>query len=164
MPAAFRLSCLVLLALAAAPASAQRQSADVVAWSSRVVADGPGEARLVVAATVAEGWRLYAIGSPAGRPLTLALDPLPPGVATAGALRQSRPREGYDEGLRTDYTYHEGAVRIEQPLRVTTEAAGRHRLTGTLRYAVCNDSVCLRPSATSVAATLRVRGGAADGS
>ncbi len=139
---------LVLLASAAASAQPVR-TADVVSWRVRADRAAPGgEARVVLDATIAPGWRLYAVGSPVGRPFRLELDPLPDGVA-AGALRQSEPEVGYDEGFGRDYPYFAGRARFVQPLRVSATAApGRREVTGAAHYAVCDDSICLPPTRT----------------
>ncbi len=153
-----------LLALASS-ASAQSsaigplRATDLVQWSARIVTgDDPGEARFVASATIADGWRLYAVGSPSGIPMTLAMGALPTGVAARGALRQTRPSEKYDEILKESYTYHAGAARVSQGIYVTTAARGRHRITAELRFAVCNDSVCLPPTTVPLRATLAVGG------
>lgn len=160
---------LLLLAALAAPALAQPvptggaraavRTADVVDW--RVQGDRVrpgGEARVVLTATIAPGWRLYALDSPVGRPFRLALDRLPVGVA-AGALRQSAPEEGFDEGFGEEYTYFAGEARFVQPLRVGNAAApGARTVTGTAHYAVCDDRVCLPPARTSFRVSVVVEG------
>ena len=139
-----------LFVLLALPASAQLRTADVVQWRVRADrAEAGSTARLVLDAEVRPGWRLYAMRSPVGIPLSLALDPLPAGL-TPGALRQSQPVEGYDEAFQSDYTYFSERARLVQTVRVGEGlAAGERRVTGTLRYAVCDDSVCLPPTRTT---------------
>ena len=150
---------LVLLAVAAsAPAgSAQTvqmgpavRTADVVTWRVRADRATPGaSARLVLDAQIAPGWRLYAMGSPVGIPLTLTLDPLPAGLA-AGRVAQSETRERFDPAFDADYTYFAGTARVVQQVRVApSAAAGSHSVTGTVRYAVCDDRVCLPPTRTA---------------
>ena len=139
---------LALLATAAAEAQPVR-TADVVTWRVRAERAAPGgEARVVLDATIAPGWRLYALDSPVGRPFRLELDPLPHGVR-AGALRQSEPSEGYDEAFKSDYTYFSERARFVQPLRVAASVApGERVVTGGAHYAVCDDSICLPPTRT----------------
>lgn len=141
------LTALALLA-AAVPASAQSvRSADVVSWQVRAERTAPGgEARLVLDATIAPGWRLYAADSPVGRPVAVELDRLPAGV-DALALRQGPPRRAYDPGFESEYTYYEERARFVQPLRVGAAVPrGERSVTGAVRYAVCDDSVCLAPA------------------
>lgn len=145
-----RLLPFLLLVLAALPASAQLRTSDVVSWRVRADRAVPGEtARLVLDAEIQPGWRLYAMRSPVGIPLTLALDDLPTGFALAG-VQQSVPREGFDEAFQSDYTYFSERARVIQTLRVADRSqAGERQVTGTLRYAVCDDSVCLPPTRTT---------------
>ena len=162
--AVIRLSVLFALLLASG-ASAQStpagppRAADLVSWSARIVpGEDAGEARFVAAATIAEGWRMYAAESNAGIPLTLTMGALPEGVAARGGLRQTRPSEAYDEGLGTTYTYHARSARVSQGLKVDQRASGRHRIPASVRFAVCNDSVCLPPVTVDLRATLAVGG------
>ena len=140
----------LLLVLAALPASAQLRTTDVVSWRVRADRAAPGEtARLVLDAEIQPGWRLYAMRSPVGIPLELTVDDLPAGL-TLGGLRQSTPREGFDEAFQSDYTYFSERARVIQSLRVHDRTeAGEREVTGTLRYAVCDDSVCLPPTRTT---------------
>lgn len=136
------------LALVTTAASAQTvRSADVVEWRVRAERGAPGgEARIVLDAEIGPGWRLYAADSPVGRPLAVDLDALPAGVEPL-ALRQGTPQRGYDEGFESAYTYFAERARIVRPLRIGGgAAAGEHEVTGAVRFAVCNDSVCLAPS------------------
>ncbi len=149
---------LVLLAAAASAPAASAQplsapsvrTADVVTWRVRADRATRGtSARLVLDAQIAPGWRLYALDSPVGIPLTLTLDPLPAGLA-AGRVAQSETRKRYDPAFDADYTYFAGAARVVQQVGVAPGAApGSHQVTGAVRYAVCDDRVCLPPTRTA---------------
>ena len=133
-------------------------AADVVTW--RVAAEHGargGEASVVLRAEIADGWNLYAVGSPVGRPLEVELLQAPDGVSAA-ALRQSTPREGTDPALGVPYLYFAVEARVELPLRIGRAVArGRHRVRGAVRYAVCDDSVCLAPTESRFRVPLVVR-------
>lgn len=141
---------LLLLAFAALPAAAQVRTSDLVEWRVRADRATSGvEARVVLDATIAPGWRLYALGSPVGIPLSVTVGELPGGV-TAGALRQSAPREGYDEAFESAYPYFAESGRVVQVLRVGEGVgSGTHEVSGTVRYAVCDDRICLPPTETA---------------
>lgn len=142
------LLALALLALAAPASSAQSvRSEDVVTWRVRAERAAPGAvARVVLDASIAPGWRLYAADSPVGRPVAVDLDRLPPGL-DALALRQGPPQTAYDPGFESEYTYYEGSARFVQPLRVGAGVPrGEREVAGAVRYAVCDDSVCLAPA------------------
>ena len=150
----------VLLALLAASASAQTppRAADLVAWTvATATAPRGGTSRVVLRATIAPGWRLYAMDSRVGRPLALAVDRLPDGVL-AGTAQQSRPRQGFDEAFEQAYTYFADEAEVVVPVRVSRGAApGRHAVVGAVRYAICDDTICLPPATTPFRTTLTVR-------
>ena len=140
---------LLLALLVALPASAQRTS-DIVSWRVRADrAQAGGEARVVLDATIRPGWRLYALGSPVGIPLTVTLDPLPPRVRAA-RLVQTTPVEGYDQAFERAYPYFAETGRVVQVLAVGEGAeAGSREVSGSVRYAVCDDRICLPPTETA---------------
>ncbi len=139
----------LLAVLVALPASAQRTS-DVVSWRVRADrAEAGGQARVVFDATIQPGWRLYALGSPVGIPLAVTLGTLPPGVR-AGSLAQSETRQAFDEAFGERYPYFAEAGRVVQRLAVGRAApVGTHEVTGSVRYAVCDDRICLPPVQTA---------------
>ena len=93
------------------------------------------------------GWKMYALDSGVGRPLAVALDALPDGLA-AGAPTQGPPTRAHDALFGAEASVFTGSARIEQPLRVSRRARrGPHAVTGTVRYAVCDATVCLPPAA-----------------
>ncbi|WP_412063514.1 protein-disulfide reductase DsbD domain-containing protein [Rubrivirga sp. IMCC45206] len=140
---------LFLLAfLTAAPALAQApRTEEVVSWRARAETASPGaQARVVLDATIAPGWRLYALGSTVGIPLVVSLDALPDGIR-AVRLAQSEPREGYDEAFASAYPYFAESARVVQVLGVGRRLRpGRREVSGTVRFAVCDDRICLPPA------------------
>ena len=126
----------VTWAASARPPSSAPQMTDTFGAGDRVY--------ITLSADIVEGWRVYAIDSPAGRPLVLELDSLPNGIARYGSPRETHTEIGHDPGLDADYTYHDGSARVWQGLLVQEGAeAGEHVVTGTVRYAACNDEMCL---------------------
>lgn len=130
---------------------------EVVTWTAAIrppasAAERPdtferGERAFVaLTAEILDGWRVYALDSPGGLPLTLALDPLPEGLSVEGAPGQSATARAHDPVLEEDYSYHAGRGRVWQALRIASDAPrGPAEVTGSVRYAACNDEVCLPP-------------------
>ena len=58
---------------------------------------------------VDEGWHMYALDSPAGQPLSVSLDSLPPGIDTTGTVRQSGPTQKYDPNFEADAFFYPGS-------------------------------------------------------
>ncbi len=133
--------------LVATAAAAQPRPAEVVTWTVGSVPAARGaEARVVFTARLLPGWKMYALDSGVGRPLAVTLDPLPAGL-DAGAPRQGTPARAHDDVFGAEASTFSGSARIEQPLRVSRRAArGRHTVTGNVRYAVCDATVCLPPA------------------
>ena len=152
-----RLIVLFLPALATA-ATAQPTPASIVSWTVRGEgARRGGEARVVFEARIAPGWKMYALDSPVGRPLEVALDALPPGL-TARTPRQSAPTLAHDAAFDALASTFAGTARVEQPLRLGRRAArGLAAVSGTVRYAVCDDRICLPPATAPFRTTVEVR-------
>lgn len=99
---------------------------------------------ITLSADIVDGWRVYAMDSPAGRPLTFELGALPEGVEIYGEPGRSEVEEAYDRGLEATYTYHAHQARIWQGLRINAGAQyGERVVNGTVHYAACNDELCL---------------------
>ena len=148
----------VALCASSAWAQAPMRTSDLVAWTvATEAASRGGVGRVVLRATIAPGWRLYALGSPVGRPMTLDVETLPPGVE-ASAVQQAEPRQGFDEAFGQTYPYFAGTAEVSAPLRVARGARrGRHVVAGRVSYAICDDSICLPPVTTPFRTTLVVR-------
>lgn len=128
-------------------ASAQPRPSEVVTWTvGSVPAARGGEARVVFTARLLPGWKMYALDSGVGRPLAVTLDPLPTGL-TAATPTQGTPTRAHDALFGAEASVFTGSARLEQPLRVSRRAArGQHSVTGNVRYAVCDATVCLPPA------------------
>jgi len=95
--------------------------------------------------SIEEGWKLYALDSPAGRPLAIEFDSLPPGVMLEG-VRQQQPETGYDPNFDMDVRYFMDSAAIQAGIALPDEIQEGHRtLQGQITYMVCNDDMCLPP-------------------
>lgn len=107
-------------------------------------ADGSAE-RLRFEFSIEPGWKLYAMDSPAGRPLEIAFGELPEGVAVGG-FEQSAPTEGYDPNFDAGVRYFEERAVVEARLDVAAAAeTGAHAVGGEVTFMLCNDTMCLPP-------------------
>lgn len=118
---------------------------DEVRWTTNVpeqVAAGE-HFELSLAAEIAEGWYVYALDSPAGKPLAILFDALPKGIRL-GEPEQSSPNEKFDQNFKSAVRYFENNASISIPVVVAPDAApGYYELTGKLDYQYCNDRVCI---------------------
>ncbi len=95
--------------------------------------------------SIEEGWKLYALDSPAGRPLAIEFDSLPPGVTLEG-IRQQRPETGYDPNFDEDVRYFKDSATVQAGISLSDEITEGHQtLHGQITYMVCNDDICLPP-------------------
>lgn len=149
-------SCLLLLALSSRAAQAQDflPATEYVHWSAAAepAETAPGETfDVVIAADIAEGWKMYALDSP--RPsvgVSFEWDGLPAGLTASGPIRQSTPTDAFDPWFEIDVRYFMDAARFEAPMQVREDAElGVRTITGVVRFMICNENVCLPP--TSVA-------------
>ena len=162
---------LVVPALGARPAAAQLGSLGggttpprtVVTWSARAVPER-GQARtyrVELTGAIESGWHVYGMRSRAGRPLAVDVSGLPDGFRLLGQpVEAGLTLTGHDDALDIDYPYF--AERAGVALRVAAGRGvrpGRHVVRGTVRYAACDDRICLPPRTVPFEATVTVRRG-----
>ncbi len=151
---------LVLLALLVLPARAQRAT-EIVQWRARPQPErvAPGDSLwLRLEATIAEGWKVYALDSPPPtRGVRVRLDALSADIRQVGPPHQQTPLEGYDPFFQKVVRYFLNQAALAVPLVVAPDAApGVRTLTARVEFTTCNDRVCLPPTEVPVEATVRI--------
>lgn len=127
----------------------------VVRWTAHVVEGTPGRPELRLDATVADGWKVYALDSPPPSPPLVVTPVLPPGVDAAGAaVHRTEPKTTFDPNFQATVRLFEHAVAVAVPLRGVT--AGQ-RLGADVRFTTCNDRICLPPKVVRVEAVAPAR-------
>lgn len=142
------------------PLQAQRAT-DLVQWKATVRPETVAVGDTLVfwlEATMAEGWKMYALDSPPpSRGVRLRFGTLPAGLEQAGDVRQSPPKEGYDPNFRVTVRYFEHQATIIAPLRVADAAEpGVRTVQAEVEFMICNDRVCLPPTRVPVEAAVHV--------
>lgn len=139
-----------------APASAPPPPPDsLFRWTTEAETDGDAVS-LRFDFSIDPGWKLYAMDSPAGRPLAIEFEDLPEGVEVAG-FEQAAPLEGYDPNFDATIRYFEDAAVVAARLAVTPEAApGAQPVGGSVSFMLCNDVMCLPPTTTPFEAEIDV--------
>ena len=138
----------LLLATLVKPAAAQG-ARDWVDISYSTAAQGVDTVALIADITIRDDWKMYAVGN--GFPpvsLELNVDPLPDGVAIAGAIGQSSPKQAFDKNFNKEVYYFQHEGRIWMPLVLASGAAPSDSIRGDVRYQICSDSrgLCLPPT------------------
>lgn len=153
-----RLTGLALLLLLPLAAHGQ-YSSDYVSWTLSVepATAHPGQtARATLQATIAKGWKMYALDSPAGQPLAVAFENVGKGICL-GEMKQADPAVGYDPNFQDTVRYFQDEARLWAAVNVARDAAaGPHEIQGTVTFMICTEEMCLPPTTKTLTTSLRV--------
>ena len=144
----------ILLLLFVIPGITKAQ-ADPVQWKFSAKKLTHGEYELHTIATIAAPWHLYSQHTPEGGPVpTLFSFGKNPMLALTGTVAEKgelvRKRE---EVFGIDVMYYNGRVDFVQALHLKTKV--KTRLTGMVKYMVCNDKECLAPKTVPFSVVLQ---------
>ncbi len=157
-----RVWILAALLICTAPAFGQG-ARDSVQWAVRIQPESvaPGsDFTALVTVRILPGWKMYAMDSPAGKPVTVSFDETDV-VKHAGAVMQAPPSEGYDPNFDTDVRYFSREALFRVPLRVVEGTApGSYPLQGQAVFMICNDRMCLPPTPVPLTSSIQVVGAA----
>ena len=156
---------LALLFSAFALTSVVAHAQNPVAWKAQLqpadVRAGEG-GRVVVTATIEDGWYIYAPTTPPGGP-----NPTKITLADGGALEikgkiaQPKPYVHMDEGFAMETESFKKAVSFGLPVIVKSDASGTAKATVKARFQACNSRVCLPPKTVELPIAFDVAAGAA---
>ncbi|HEX7070149.1 MAG TPA: cytochrome c biogenesis protein CcdA [Rhodothermales bacterium] len=142
----------------ALPAGAQG-ARDSVDWAMelRPAQAAPGESVVAhVTARIRPGWKMYAMDSPAGRPVNVSIEDSE-AFQSVGPTSQSEAHEGYDPNFDTVVRYFEGQAAFRILIQLASDAPmGSLPVRGTAVFMICNDRMCLPPTPVPIEANLVV--------
>ncbi len=93
---------------------------------------------------IEEGWHVYAMGSPAGRPLSVKFTKLPPFFTLKGGFQQKGEAKKYDPNFESDVLQWDKTANVDGVLEISPDApSGTHAVTAEVAYMACNDRLCL---------------------
>jgi len=116
-----------------------------VTWRASAPSDvAAGSAfELKLEAEIASGWYVYALDSPAGKPLAILFDEIPTGIRLE-APEQAGATDSYDENFKSAVRYFEDAAEITIPGVLAADLPpGTYQIEAKLDYQYCNDRVCI---------------------
>jgi thiol:disulfide interchange protein DsbD len=163
---AFRRLCLGVVVVFATglampvPGQAQdfRTAEDLVAWSATAepeTAPVGTPVTIRLQASIAEGWKMYALDSPPpSRPSSVEITDVPDGLTLQGEVLQDPPETGYDPNFDADVRYFAREASFTASLQTDAAAPGTYDVGGTATYMICNDRMCLPPTRTSFSAAV----------
>ena len=164
-----RISLIALMVSAIPVVSVRAQQVgpapDYVNWMAipSNVSVAPGDTfALSLNASIAEGWKMYAMDSP--KPswgIKFSLEDLPEGIIQAGDVSQSEPKTAFDPNFKKDMRYFLHEVALEAALEVNETAVnGAQEIAGIVAYQICSDElrVCLPPYRQAFSVEVEVSG------
>ncbi|MBC9914635.1 protein-disulfide reductase DsbD domain-containing protein [Chitinophaga varians] len=132
-------SLLTAFSYAATPTS----PAQPIKWRYAVRKTATNEAVLLMTATLADGWHLYALHNPANSPVRLTFSFLSDAsYRPEGTVEQPEPITRFEKLFGADISYFEQEVVFQQKVRLTGKTA---TVKGTIEFTVCSPRQCLPP-------------------
>ena len=129
-----------------------------VSWSltSDTAKAAPGSiVALKLTPTIDAGWHVYSLTSPQGIPMSIGFADNP-AIASFKSY-QGKPLRKFDQNLGGDIEIFEQGATFPIALELKKDApAGSLELTAQVRYAACNDTMCLPPKKKTATFTLNV--------
>ena len=158
-----RLLIALLVGVFGAPLLAHAQNP--VTWKAELqpkdLRAGEG-GRVVVSATIEDGWYIYAPTTKPGGPnptkITLADGSK---IEVKGKIAQPQPFVHMDEGFGMETESFKKGVSFGLPVILKADARGAQKVTIKARFQACNSRVCLPPKTVELPITFTVAAGAA---
>lgn len=151
---------LLILALATVT---HAQKIDPVQWVLRAKSSvAPGQQTVVeLTAKVQPGYHLYSLTTPAGGAIPTTVKFGESTLIAHVEVFQPKPERKFDANFGVDTETFEGTIPLLAKVTLGANAsAGEIPLTVSVRYQVCTEKTCIRPTTKQVATTLRVDPGA----
>ncbi len=149
---------LLFLSFLAVAAIAQDPVKLTLAVSPESVASGAKGAAKVTA-TIESPWKMYSLTQGSGGPIPTKIS-VDDTYFQAGQISGPKPKVAFDPNFGIDTEAYTGEAVFNLPFTVTAEAPdGRQELRISVKYQVCNDTLCLPPKTVKLAAPLTVTGG-----
>ncbi|MEO8713125.1 MAG: protein-disulfide reductase DsbD domain-containing protein, partial [Parafilimonas sp.] len=98
-----------------------------------------------ISATLQPGWHIYSINTPNGGPVATTFNfKKNPLVTLEGNTKENgKLNTEYDDVFGVDVKYYSETVMFAQPLKL--KSAVKTNISGTIKYMLCNDKMCLPP-------------------
>lgn len=125
--------------------SLHAQVQDPVQWKYAAVKNSDKEYTVTISAMLSSDWHIYSVYTPGGGPVPTTFsfkrNPL---VSLDGKIKESGNLETvHDEVFGIDVKYYGEAVAFVQTVKLKSPV--KTNLSGTIKYMVCNDKMCLPP-------------------
>ena len=121
------------------------QVQDPVKWNYVAIKKSDKEYTVNISATLQPGWHIYSINTPNGGPVptTFSFKKNPLVTLEGDTKENGKLSTIYDDVFGVDVKYYSETVMFAQPLKL--KSAVKTNLSGTIKYMLCNDKMCLPP-------------------
>jgi len=121
------------------------QVQDPVKWNYSAVKKADKEYAVTISASISPNWHIYSMNTPDGGPVATTFNfnrnPL---ITLAGKTQENgKPQTIFDDIFGVDVKYYSELVTFVQTIKL--KSAVKTNLSGTVKYMVCNDKMCLPP-------------------
>ena len=125
--------------------AAHAQLQDPVKWSYSAAKKSDKEYTVVIDATLPSEWHIYSMTTPANGPVaTNVVFKKNPLVTLDGSVQENgQLKTDHDAVFGVDVKYFNDKVEYTQTVKL--KSAVKTNVTGTIKYMVCNDKLCLPP-------------------
>ena len=125
--------------------SLHAQVQDPVKWNYSATKKSDKEYTVTIDATLPGAWHIYSINTPADGPVPTSIsfkkNPL---ITLDGTVKENgKLKTDHDAVFGVDVKYY--ADKVEFVQNVKLKSAVKTNVTGTIKYMVCNDKMCLPP-------------------
>lgn len=132
--------------------SAGAQMLDPITWQASLEQSGPDKAKIILRASIEDGWHMYGTDLPKGGPVatTFTFD-FPAGVSPDGSITPSEdPLKQFDPVFKLQLSWWEGGVvTFTQKINISTEASLSTPIVAQVRFQGCDDRTCIAPQKLS---------------
>ena len=121
------------------------QVQDPVKWNYSAIKKADNEYAVTISATLAPDWHIYSMSTPNGGPVATTFNfKRNPLITIDGKTKETgKPNTIHDDIFGVDVKYYSEAVTFVQTVKL--KSAVKTNLSGTVKYMVCNDKMCLPP-------------------
>lgn len=123
--------------------------ADSVAWKAEAVADTDSTGRIVVTASVAEGYHFYSFAPDGGHnSLEIKAEGNEAVLSTGEPTASVAPEKHYEQSLGAELSSWSEDVSFEIPFSYATDKG--YKITLKIRYQACDNTSCLTPKTVNL--------------
>ena len=126
-------------------AALHAQVQDPVKWNYSAVKKTDKEYIVTISATLSSDWHIYSMNTPDGGPVATVFNfKKNPLITIDGkTVEKGKSSTVHDDIFGVDVKYYSETVTFVQ--EVVLKSAVKTNLSGTVKYMVCNDKMCLPP-------------------